>query len=123
MSANGSRVQRCGRKPSRLLERSARGAGETGARRPPRYLGGGLLTRDPSLSLPLSHARKELENIESAIRQAIITPATRAMLTETEERITRLEAVIQAPAGSGVQLVSHAQPRRPRLGSFRAGYY
>lgn len=46
----------------------------------------------------LSQARKELENIQTAIRQGILTPTTRAMLAETEERIARLEAALQAPA-------------------------
>lgn len=40
----------------------------------------------------------ELENIQTAIRQGVLTPTTRTMLTETEDRITRLEAAIQAPA-------------------------
>ena len=40
----------------------------------------------------LAQARKELENIQTAIRRGILTPTTRDMLTETEERIARLEA-------------------------------
>lgn len=45
----------------------------------------------------LAQARKELENIQAAIRQGILTPTTRTMLTEAEERIARLEAAIQTP--------------------------
>ena len=46
----------------------------------------------------LAQARKELENIQTAIRQGILTPTTRDMLTETEERIARLEAALGVPA-------------------------
>ncbi len=46
----------------------------------------------------LAEARKELDNIRSAIRQGIFTSTTREMLTETEERIARLEASLHAPA-------------------------
>ncbi len=46
----------------------------------------------------LARAREELENIQTAIRQGILTPTTRDMLIETEQRIVHLETGLQASA-------------------------
>ena len=43
----------------------------------------------------LQDARRELANIAAAIRQGIITPTTRAMLEEAEERVARLEEAVR----------------------------
>ena len=50
----------------------------------------------------LSQARQRLEHIKEAIAQGIITPTTKAMLQETEERVAELEAALQAPAKPAV---------------------
>lgn len=39
-----------------------------------------------------------MEHIQTAIRQGILTPTTRDMLTETEERIAHLDTALQASA-------------------------
>jgi hypothetical protein len=46
----------------------------------------------------LADARLKLNNIKSAIEQGVVTRTTREMLAETEERIARLEVMVQAPA-------------------------
>ncbi len=46
----------------------------------------------------LAQARRELENIETFIRQGNTTPTTSRMLTETERRIAELEMHLQGPA-------------------------
>jgi site-specific DNA recombinase len=42
----------------------------------------------------LQDARRELHNIAAAIRQGIVTPTTRGMLEETEQRVARLEETV-----------------------------
>jgi len=44
----------------------------------------------------LARANQELDNIKSAIRQGLITSATKAMLEEAEASVTRLEAALHA---------------------------
>jgi hypothetical protein len=48
----------------------------------------------------LAKVRTELENIKSAIRQGVITPTTKAMLEEAENRVADLEALHRIPATS-----------------------
>ena len=43
----------------------------------------------------LQDARSELANIAAAIRQGIVTPTTRAMLEEAEQRVARLEEAVR----------------------------
>ncbi|HLY21141.1 MAG TPA: recombinase family protein [bacterium] len=45
----------------------------------------------------LAQARRELTNIERAIRRGLDTKTTRRMVAETEERIARLEAALAIP--------------------------
>lgn len=46
----------------------------------------------------LADARRNLDNIKSAIEQGVVTPTTRNMLMEAEERVAHLEAAIRLPA-------------------------
>jgi site-specific DNA recombinase len=46
----------------------------------------------------LSQAQRELANVREAIRQGIVTPTTKALLEECEERVTACEAALHAAA-------------------------
>ena len=44
----------------------------------------------------MEQARRELENIKTAVRQGLITPTTKGLLEEAEANIMRLEAALHA---------------------------
>ncbi len=46
----------------------------------------------------LARVRTKLDNIKTAIEQDILTPTTKTMLEEAEQRVAELEAAIQGPA-------------------------
>jgi hypothetical protein len=45
----------------------------------------------------LAQANRELQNIEAAIRQGILTPRTRDMLIKAEEHVSYLESLLKTP--------------------------
>lgn len=52
-------------------------------------------TKRDSANQELERARRDLENIKSAIRQGSVTATTKAMLEETEARVAQAEAAVR----------------------------